>query len=227
MKFFWCIDMNCSNCGSKMEKGWRHCPNCGIRIGGGYSRDDMFSQIFREMDELTKSMGFRVERDMEVIDLSRMVDEVMKNMAGQNRRGFSIRINQRNNEPPRVSFRRIGQEAGNVKRIVPKLRKPVDSKQNGHKLGIKLPDDTSEPETVVSRSGNKIIVEIRLPGVKAAGDIDINELESSVEIKALAGGGRAADAAGSRGYFKIIRKPDFSRIVSRKFEAGVLRLEIL
>jgi hypothetical protein len=220
--------MQCSNCGSKVEKGWRHCPNCGIRIGGGYSREDMFSQVFREMEELTKSMGIRVEKDMEVIDLSQMLNEMVKSMGGAsengNRKGFSIRIHQKNDDAPKISFRKFG--GGNEpaaagrpeKRIVPRLRKPISGKQPNHRLGIKLPGETSEPETEIRRSGNKVLVAIKLPGVKAAGDIDINELESSVEIKALAGG---------KGYFKIIRKPEFSKIVGRKFEAGTLRLEIL
>ena len=224
--------MKCSNCGSEVKNGWRHCPNCGIRVGGAYSRDDMFSQIFKEMEQFTKGMGIKVEKDMEVIDLSQMLNEMMKNMDVAknpgNRRGFYIRINQKNDEPPRISFRKFGGESlpeasrsggqPGKKVIMSNLRKPIQGRKPGHKLSIKLPKNTSEPETAISRSGNRIFVDIRLPGVRSSGDIDIDELESSVEIKAL---------AGSRGYFKIIRKPEFSKVVGRKFEGGVLRLEIL
>jgi len=75
--------------------------------------------------------------------------------------------------------------------------------------------------------GNKVLVEISLPNVRSSGDIDISELENSIEVKAVAGSGSAADAAGRKGYFKIIRKPEFSRIAKKSFSDGVLRLELL
>jgi hypothetical protein len=133
------------------------------------------------------------------------------------RRGFSLRIHQKNDEQPKIMFRKIGY--GQPKKgIIPRLRKPVDARPPAHRLSIKLPQETSEPETEIRRSGNKVLVDIRLPGVKSRGDIDISELESSVEIKAV---------AGNRGYFKIIRKPEFSRITRKSFENGVLKLELL
>ncbi len=225
--------MNCNNCGSKAEKGWKHCPHCGARLGPYSARGDIFSQLFKEMDEITKSMGMKMDRDMEVIDISDMLEDMMKSMddAKENsgRRGFSLRMHQRNDEKPKIMFRRIGaqpttsrlrgQPYGHARKgIIPMLRKPIDARQPTHKLGIKLPKETSEPETEVRRSGNKVLVDIRLPGVKNSGDIDISELENSVEIKAV---------AGSRGYFKIIRKPEFSKITKKSFGGGLLKLELL
>jgi len=212
---------NCSNCGSKVEKGWRHCPHCGVSLMG--SGGDMFSHVLREMDEMTKRMGLKIDRDMEVIDISGMLEDVMKSMGGtksNNRRGFSLRIHQKNDENPKIMFRRIGGQhlEHTRKSIIPRLRKPVEGKPPTHKLSIKLPQETSEPETEIRRLGNKVLVDIRLPGVRNSGDVDISELENSVEIKAV---------AGNRGYFKIIRKPEFSRIAKKSFSGGVLKLELL
>jgi HSP20 family molecular chaperone IbpA len=213
--------MNCSNCGHKLEKGWRHCPICGAVAGS--EKGDAFSGIFKDLDKMTKEMGFKFDTDMEVIDLSQMFNEIMKNMNSPQRKGFSIRINQRNNEAPKVSFRRFGgrDEATPVEKkrhIMPKLRKPIDGKPMGHKIGIKLPGETEEPKTEIRRSGNRVIVDIILPGVKNQSYIDVDELENSIEVKAVAGG---------RGYFKIIKKPEFSKIVKKTFDDGVLHMELL
>jgi HSP20 family molecular chaperone IbpA len=191
-----------------------------MRIGPNRA-NDVFSQLFREMDEMTKGMGFNADKDMEVIDISGMLEDMMKSMAGQNRRGFSLRINQKNDERPKIVFKRIGDDQKlhrTGKSIIPKLRRPAEGRQPAHRLSIKLPGDTSEPETDIKRAGNKVLVDIMLPGVRGSGDIDIIELENSVEIKAV---------AGSRGYFKIIRKPEFSRIQKKSFNNGTLKLEIL
>ena len=65
---------------------------------------------------------------------------------------------------------------------------------------------------------NRVIVDIILPGVKNQSYIDVDELENSIEVKAVAGG---------RGYFKIIKKPEFSKIVKKTFDDGVLHMELL
>lgn len=202
--------MNCGNCGSEVDKGWKFCPKCGINIGS--MENDLFSHIFKELQSMTKRVGFGANMEAEVIDISKMFDDVLKSMNSPARKGFSVRIRQRNNEQPKMMFRKFG-----GKKIFPNLRKP-DEEKNNHKLGLKLPSETEEPETDISRSGNRVIVEIKLPGVKGAGDIDINELEGSVEVKAV---------AGNRGYFKIIRKPEFSRIARKSFENNALRIELL
>ena len=73
--------MQCSNCGNKMDRGWKHCPKCGMRTGVRGS-DDIFSQLFREMDEMARGAGFNADKNMEVIDISGMLNDMMKSMAG-------------------------------------------------------------------------------------------------------------------------------------------------
>jgi len=205
--------MSCRNCGSKIGRGWKYCPNCGMEQGG--SQNDVFSQAFRQMEEVTRRMGADMKMDMEVIDLSKLVNEVAKSMASPSRNGISIRIHQKDNQKPEISVGRLGQES-RTRAIFPNLRKPTESKSP--KAGLKLPKCTEEPATETKMMGNKVYVDIKLPGVISAGDIDLKEMESSIEVKAL---------AGNRGYFKIIRKPEFSRIAKKQFENGVLKIEIL
>ncbi len=81
---------------------------------------------------------------------------------------------------------------------------------------LQLPDRTEEPKTSVKRLDNKVVVEIEVPGVKSHDRIDVRELESSVEVKAI---------ADDKAYFKILTKPSQFRLSSKKFEKGKLHLE--
>jgi HSP20 family molecular chaperone IbpA len=84
------------------------------------------------------------------------------------------------------------------------------------KLVIKGPMRTEEPKTSVAKSASKVVVSIHLPDVKSDHDIEISDLESSVEVKAL---------AEDRAYFKILTKPSQFRLARKSFEKGVLHLE--
>jgi hypothetical protein len=65
--------------------------------------------------------------------------------------------------------------------------------------------------------GSKVIVQMEIPDVKSIDDIDVKELESSVEVMAR---------AGDKAYFKIIKKPEGHSITSKRYEKGKLFLEI-
>ena len=85
--------------------------------------------------------------------------------------------------------------------------------------GIKkktLPKSTEEPKADIRRLGNGVSVDISVPGVKSQEDIDIKELESSVEVKAI---------AGDKAYFKILTKPPQFRLTGKSFKDGQLHLE--
>ncbi|MCD6398786.1 MAG: zinc ribbon domain-containing protein [Candidatus Aenigmarchaeota archaeon] len=81
---------------------------------------------------------------------------------------------------------------------------------------FKKPKKVEEPKIEEKNLGNKKIIEIKLPNVKS-GDIEINELEESIEIRAF---------AGDKLYFKVIpTSPNYS--LNKKFEKETLKLEIL
>jgi HSP20 family molecular chaperone IbpA len=75
---------------------------------------------------------------------------------------------------------------------------------------------TEEPKTEIRSLGDRVVVEMELPDVKSESDIRINQLQSSVEVRAR---------AGDKAYFKIITKPEQLSVTSRKFEKGTLRIE--
>ncbi len=65
-----------------------------------------------------------------------------------------------------------------------KIKKIKDLPQTSPKKFAGLPK--KEPETNIRRLSNKIVYEIKMPDVKSIEDVSITQLESSIEIKALA-----------------------------------------
>ena len=92
------------------------------------------------------------------------------------------------------------------------------------KVSIKLPISDSgkfagllkkEPETNIRRLSNKVVYEIKLPGVKSVKDVSIIQLENSIEIKAL---------ADKKVFYKII--PINLPINNYNLSSGILTLEL-
>ncbi len=232
---------NCPRCGNKMEKGWNFCPRCGYRHSadlGFNSFDKIFSRAFRQMREMNK----QIEKQFEAFDISPffrpLTREDMEKVRGGKpvKKGFSIRIFQRNHNKPKVYIRtfgdvdrekikhelyeQLGKKRSTEKKtriLFPKLFRPKEEKP-GHKIALKMPSVTEEPKTEVRRTDSRVVVEIDMPGVKSMGMIDVRELENSVEVKAI---------ADNKAYFKILTKPAQYRMAGKKFREGKLTLEFM
>lgn len=229
--------MNCPVCGTKIDQGWTFCPRCGTRISG-----DFFEEIFSRMRKQLAEMNKLLEKDIEAFDLSPWFKDMDKQKIFRQPRGsgFSIKIVQAGGQQPKVSVSTFGDVDKN------KLRKEMDELgvwQNssnegdsgrlprgggkpapGHgygpespkKLLIKESMRTEEPKTSVARSASKVVVSIEMPGVKSAQDIEVLDLESSVEVKAV---------ADDKAYFKILTKPPQFRLSRKVFDKGILQME--
>jgi HSP20 family molecular chaperone IbpA len=81
---------------------------------------------------------------------------------------------------------------------------------------FKIPELTEEPKASIRRLESKVVVDIEMPGVESDENVDVKELENSVEVKAI---------AGDRAYFKILTKPSSFSLSEKKFEKGRLHLE--
>jgi HSP20 family molecular chaperone IbpA len=118
--------------------------------------------------------------------------------------GFTIQINMGGKD------KMAGDDEKNEKSI--KLPSNKMTEEEIEKFS-KLP--RKEPETRVRRLTDKIIYEIKLPGVKTEKDIAINKLQNSIEIKAF---------AKDRTYFKLI--PLSFPIKKYNLKDGTLTLEL-
>ena len=206
--------MKCPRCGSEVEKGWKYCPSCGetLQNGGFFNIGRIFDRFQKMQEEISKSM----EKDFEVFDLSPAFGKPLKKSA----RGFTIRITRAGNNEPKISVKTFGDvdketvrdemkgmagDMGMQKSPEPKEEKPLP-----------VPKYTEEPQAHVKHIESGVLVEIDVPGVKSEKDVRVTELESSVEVRAI---------AGDKAYFKILTKPEDYRITRKELEKGKLVIE--
>lgn len=229
--------MRCPNCGREIEKGWNYCPNCGARFRRDFFSsifDRMFSSMNRELREMNKMM----EKNIEALDLSPFFIRPFRATVKPQGSGFSIRITRSGGSPPRVSVRTFGNvDRERIREQVQEqlgVKGGIEEAKPGEPIGyVKKPLETDrvrqfkeslqrepksveEPRTEVKRLDGRVMVNLEMPGVRSPGDIDIKELENSIEVKAT---------AGDRAYFKILTKPGRFRLAKKDFSNGVLHLE--
>lgn len=216
--------MRCPRCGSGVNEGWSFCPKCGSRLERNLF-GDVFERMGQEMKNELKSMDRAFERNFEVLDLSPFFRKPIRSS------GFSIKITRSGSEKPKVSVKTFGDvdrkelesETGKLGfRGIPKQEKleneMLEMKERGRGISFEMARTTEEPETYVRRIGDKILVEVKLPGVEDMKDIEVKSLENSIEVRAM---------AGDKAYFKILTKPQKTNIFRKDFENGVLRIELI
>ncbi len=203
--------MHCENCGLELTKEWRFCPGCGFRFAG---RKDVFTAVFGDMfSKLGREMqpGRSMEKHMEVLDLTPFLRQ-------PGSAGFSVKITRTGRNQPEVSVQTFGNM--NRQKIEQQIQRQLGvrpQEEVPQHTGYTRPEPrvTEEPKAAVAQKDGKVAVDIELPGV-ADRDVEISELENSVEIKAM---------AGDKAYFKIITKPKNTRLLAHRFEKGKLTVE--
>jgi HSP20 family molecular chaperone IbpA len=204
--------MDCPRCGSKIEKDWDYCPRCGtpFRQRDVFSLFDM-GKIFERLGKVQEEMKKSIEKDFEVFDLTPAFKKAKSS-------GFTIRITSSGDSTPKVYVKTFGDvDEKAVRREVGEMAEQTGMKlKQSHKPAEKelpIPKYTEEPKTSVRRADSGVVVEIEMPGVRSEEDIRINELESSVEVRAI---------AGDKAYFKILTKPEQFTITEKEFRNGKL-----
>jgi len=217
--------MKCSECGSALERGWRYCPRCGSRPVRGINFSNIFSRMRKEMDEMSRGVDKSFERNMEAFDISPYFRKQPKSS------GFTIKIVSGTGMKPKINVRTFGDvKREDVNKQVSeqlgyktKQKIPVGHRSEEHKLPVDpgqekrfpVTKTTEEPATEVRRENSSVVVEMKIPGVKREEDIDIQEREASVEVRAV---------AGDHGFFKILTKPEKYSLVDKRFDKGKLHL---
>lgn len=200
--------MRCKKCGFKIKDDWNYCPFCGAKGGEESIFDSIFSRFKKELEEMDKMF----ERDFEAFDISPFFSKPKS-------RGFSIKIISSGHDPPKVSIKTYGDING--ERLEKELKNQLGigglEKTKDKKRGlVRIPKTTEEPKTEIRRVGAKVVVEMDIPGVKNENDIEIRELENSVEVKAM---------ANDKAFFKILTKPPQTTLTGKRFKNGKLFLE--
>lgn len=226
--------MKCPNCRKEIGKPHAFCPFCGIRMRRRSLFEQVFSRFGREMSAMEKQMR-GMEKQFEAFDISPFFRAPVRG------KGFTIKIVRRGGEKPKVTVRTIGDvdkeaikrqvasqlgvppEKLTLARAQPPVPKPIPKPPVRPKPvprakppELPAPKVTEEPKTDVRRADSKVMVDMEIPGVTSEHDIRIQELEESVEVKAL---------AGDKAFFKIITKPARFRLSAKSFKDGKLHLE--
>ncbi len=205
--------MRCPRCGSEVSDEWHYCPECGFDLKHGndmvrrpfMDMDSIFSMIEKEMKEVDKLF----DKELEFFDLTPWFKKGKK--------GFTIRISHESGKKPEVVVKTFGDvDKSRIEKEVYNRFGIKPEKQGVVEIERKPPKITEEPKTDVKRIGDKLYVDIYLPDVKSEQDIEIKNLENSVEVKAL---------AGEKAYFKILTKPPEAKISGHDFRNGVLHME--
>lgn len=166
-----------------MDSGFNFCPSCGTRNMkledyGMLGLEDNHNEHQPIVAPQRKSfMESLIDQAMEsaINAIEKDFQKGTKNSKGIPKQNFQIMINGQKVDPEKLG-------------LVPVKKKKASkvSKLFGEdKLSKlkKLPEKV--PKTNVRRLSNKVLYEIDVPGVKSLEDVSINQLENSIEVKAI------------------------------------------
>ena len=209
-----------------MDRGWQFCPGCGAanvdldQLMDSDIFSNVFNQLMRQMDEdpefmkRVEEMSKHLEKRMEMFDIK----PAFQGKPEVRSSGFRINIQAEPGKKPKVDVKTFGTnppqiiDAAKGRPLGGLLGTPMKASKPG-KLSL---EKATEPTATAKRVQRGVEIEVDLPGAKES-DIEVNDLQSSVEVKA---------SAGEVGFFKIIRKPETTRVVGYSFSKGKLKLLI-
>lgn len=172
------FDKKCPACAKKIERNFNFCPHCGKSFKvlkekkdyGVIGKDD-FGSLNSFNEEIKLPFGL----DKVVNSLMKQLESQMNNQENVGRRvpsGIKIKIStgipSKNSEPI------VSEEP----------KREINEKVSNEEIGRRNKLPKISAESTIKRLGDKILYEIKVPGVKNKRDIVITTLESGVEIRA-------------------------------------------
>lgn len=216
----------CSNCGEKISDSYNFCPYCrkplkqsGNEDWGMLGKNDFVPGN----NEIKMPFGFNALFNTLIKNLDKQFSDLDKSFDSDSKpkfkkSGVSISINTSSGKPPEIKVRKFGgkkKQPGKTKthttKRPEKISKPFSKKQKEKFSKLKK----EEPKTEIRRLSDKVIYELKMPGVKNEEDIAINQMKESTEIKAI---------GKKKAYDKIIQVG--LPISDYNFSKGVLTLEL-
>lgn len=203
----------CKNCKNSISKNFEFCPYCGHPIKNQNNNENWGMLGKNDIAGTGTGMGFPFESGIfnkMLNNAMKMLEKEMQNANNQNenlsKRNFQLyingkKINLNSNETPIKNT--------NKKTKIKSIKLPKNILKNFAKL------PKHSPETSIRRLSDKIIYEIKMPGVSSLNNISITKLENSIEIKAI---------GKNKAYYKVIKIE--LPIIYYNLERGKLILEL-
>lgn len=165
----------CPRCKNTIKDSFNYCPICNKNLMSKYDEDDY--GFLGKNDFL--------EENMDITDtfIDKMFNSAMKMLEKQMR---NLNERNKNYHQPGLNV----QFFVNGEKIFPEkstIKRPIKVENNFTKEKLKklLELPRKEPQSNVKRISGKVIYELSVPGVKTIDNVLINQLENSIEIKAL------------------------------------------
>lgn len=157
-----------------------------------------FNQIVKKLSKDIEKQFKDIDKEMAIKRGSNVKEQVTRKNGAEIRRtdfpgGFSIQIRMGGTPTSVIKPMPVQQAHTKQQTIKPAKNSFREFDEKGKERLSKLPKE--EPETKVRRLTDTVIYEINLPGVKSLKDVTVNQLENSIEIKAI---------SKDRAYFKLI-----------------------
>lgn len=185
----------CTNCGKKISDNYNFCPYCRSQLNQDDGDWGMLgkSDFAPENNEIKMPFGFNALFNTLIKNLDKQfsnLDNTFDQESDQpkiKKSGVSISINTSNGKPPEIKVRRFG---GNKKQNSPKKTQTTTKKTISRTFSKKQKEkfktlSKKSPDTNVRRLSDRVIYELKMPGVKNEEDVSINQLKESIEIKAI------------------------------------------
>ncbi|MFA5174142.1 MAG: hypothetical protein WC438_03095 [Candidatus Pacearchaeota archaeon] len=172
------FNKKCSKCDKKVDRGYDFCPFCGNNL----TRKEDYGILGKnDFDQIPDLLGGSM-MDKLFKTAMKMVENQMKFMTEENEK-----VQKKNTSNVDVQFYINGKKVNVVK---PKqeikqapIKKIKELTEEQTKKLSKLP--RKEPKTKMTRLSGRLIYELAVPGVENINDVLINQLETSIEIKAI------------------------------------------
>jgi HSP20 family molecular chaperone IbpA len=197
----------CPACGKKVEEKFSYCPYCGASLESEEEFEEfrpfrIFEDIDKEFERIDKMFG----------------KSFFKFPKFERGGGISITIQSGTGMEPKIEVK----TSGEYKKLEPEIKRRLGVKpaieeveEEIEKKPRRIPKVTEEPEAKIEKIGNKQRIEIKLPDVKSEKDIEVKDLEQSIEVKAF---------AGDKAYFKLL--PIVGTVTKKEFKNGILKIEV-
>lgn len=179
----------CSKCNNKVKKDHKYCSICGNNVSGKYDKEDygFLGKNDLEQQEDTFGLGENIidkifNKTMKMLEkqIGNISNNLMnpQNLKKQNHPSENLNVQFFVNGK-RVPINQPVRQQAQPQQV---MQRPTPSPEK-LKQFAKLPKQ--EAESTIKRLSGKIIYEISVPGVNNIEDVLINQLETSIEIKAL------------------------------------------
>ena len=187
----------CYKCNKRISSYHNFCPNCGSKLGntnndksdyGMLGKDDII-----EKTPLPKSQNFFMEKflDSAMKEIPSMIKMIEKQIENSMEDFDKIEEKKRKeNNSLSIKFFVNGRRVQPINNNNIKVKKLQKYNYTNHQFSEEQLKKISklerkEPKSKIRRLAGKIIYELEIPGVKDKKDIQIDQLENSIEVKAI------------------------------------------